>query len=70
MNYNAPDELPLGFGMALAMNPEAMKAFAALPELGQKQYLDRASNVSSRDEMDALVRSLTATGSDQGGAIG
>lgn len=70
MNYNAKDELPMGFGMALAMNPEAMKAFSALPELGQKQYLDRASAVTSRDEMDSLVRSLTHIGGDQGGAIG
>lgn len=58
MNNNTPGELPLGFGMALAMNPEAMKAFSALPEAGQKQFIDRAGFVKSKPEMEALVRSL------------
>lgn len=58
-NNNPSADLPIGFGMALAMNPEAMKAFSSLPESGQKQFIDRAGFVKSKAEMEALVRSLT-----------
>lgn len=58
MNYNTPFDIPVGFGMALAMNSAAMKAFSSLPESGQRQYIERASFAKSREDMDALVRSL------------
>ena len=52
-------KVPIGFGMALAMNQPAMDAYAAMTE-GQKQdVLDRAHNVRSEQEMQALVASLT-----------
>ncbi|HHT53862.1 MAG TPA: YdeI/OmpD-associated family protein [Clostridiales bacterium] len=70
MNNKTADELPLGFGMALAMNPDAMKAFSSLPELGQKQYLERARAVKSKNEMEALVQSLASYGRGHSGMIG
>ena len=51
-------KVPIGFGMALAMNQPAMDAYAAMPE-GQKQaVLNRAHNVRSEKEMHELVASL------------
>ena len=53
-------ELPIGFGFALAQSPEAMQAFARLPEAGQNEIVQRARTVSSRDEMQALVNELSS----------
>lgn len=51
-------KVPIGFGMALAMNQPAMDAYAAMTE-GQKQdILNRAHNVRSEKEMHELVASL------------
>ncbi|NLW74794.1 MAG: YdeI/OmpD-associated family protein [Clostridiales bacterium] len=67
MNNKTADELPLGFGMALAMNPDAMKAFSNLPETGQQQYLERARAAKSKEEMEALVQSLADYTKGRGG---
>jgi len=53
------NDLPLGFSFALAQNPEAMKRFSNLPEPKQYELLQRASRVSSKDEMESLVNSLS-----------
>lgn len=58
MNQN---ELPLGFGFALAQNPEAMHYFASLPQAGQNEILRCAHGISSKGEMQALVNSLAKT---------
>ncbi len=51
-------KVPIGFGMALAMNQPAMNAYAAMTE-GQKQnILNKAHNVRSEKEMYSLVASL------------
>ena len=57
MNRN---DVPLGFGFALVQNPEAMKYFSALSEEKQSEILQQARSVSSRDEMQSLVASLSA----------
>lgn len=41
------DELPIGFTMELAMNPEAMSRFSGLTEPEQKQVVNRARNIMS-----------------------
>ena len=55
MEQNA---LPLGFGMALAQQPDALNVFAALPKARKDEIIQRAHSVSSKDEMQALVQSL------------
>ncbi|MCI2057245.1 MAG: hypothetical protein LKJ86_08890 [Oscillibacter sp.] len=52
-------ELPLGFGMALAQYPDAMKKFTALSETEQSEILQRVHAVSSKDEMRSLVNELS-----------
>lgn len=56
------EDLPIGFGMALAQVPEAMQTFSRLSAAQQHSMIVRAHSVNSRREMHALVRSLTHTG--------
>ena len=49
------DELPIGFTMELAMNPEAMSRFSGLTEPEQKQVVNRARNITSHEEMRNYV---------------
>ena len=51
--------MPLGFGFALAQNPEAMKNFSNLPEARKNEILRQAHSISSKGEMQSLVNSLT-----------
>lgn len=57
MNQN---EIPLGFGFALAQNPEAMEHFSTLSAERRSEVLQKAHSVTSKQEMKALVNSLTA----------
>ena len=57
MDYTS---LPMGFSAALAQNPEAMKRFFDLPESQRATILQQVQEVSSRGEMDALVRGLSS----------
>ena len=54
-------KVPIGFGMALAMNAPAMEAYAAMSETQKQAVLDRAHHARSEAEMHRLVSSLTET---------
>lgn len=54
------NEVPLGFGFALAQDPEAMQKFASMPEQKRQVILQKAQNVSDKNEMQTLVHNLTA----------
>lgn len=56
MNQN---DIPLGFGFALAQNTEAMERFSALSAERRSEVLQKAHSVTSKQEMKALVNSLT-----------
>lgn len=58
-------ELPLGFGMALAQNPEAMERFAALPESEKLEIINGTHSVSSKQEMQQYVERLCGYGGIQ-----
>ena len=51
-------ELPLGFGMALAQHPDAMARFAAMSEAEQKAFVDGVYAVQSKREMQAYIEQL------------
>ncbi len=51
-------KVPIGFGMALAMNQPAMNAYSAMTEQQKQDILNRAHNVRSEREMHNLVASL------------
>lgn len=52
------DEVPLGFSMALAQNPDAMQKFAMLSEEKKKQIIDGTHSVKSRQEMHEYVNKI------------
>lgn len=53
------DKVPIGFGVALAMDYTAMEAYAALTEEQKQQVLDRARNARSEEEMRQIIASVT-----------
>ncbi len=53
------NEMPVGLMMTLAENEPAMRRFAALSEQERSQLVNRSMQADSRDEMQAIVRSLT-----------
>lgn len=59
MDHN---EMPLGFGFALAQNPKAMEKFSNLSEAEQTAILQKAHAASSKTEMQSLVNTLSAQG--------
>ncbi len=51
-------KVPIGFGMALAVNEPAMNAYSAMTEEQKQAILNKAHNVRSEQEMHDLVASL------------
>ncbi len=49
------DEVPLGFGMALAQNEKALAAFGRMDERQKQRVLYDARHVRSREEMQNVV---------------
>lgn len=60
-------DIPLGLGMALAQNTEALKAFAALSIPQQQDFIENAHSIGSSSEMRAYVNTLTANGGKNDG---
>ena len=52
------DEMPLGFAMALAMNPDAMEIFSTLSEVEKKEIIEGTHTVKSKEAMHEYVSSL------------
>ncbi len=48
-------EMPIGFGMALAQRPEAMKKFINLSENIKHEIINGTHTVSSKEEMQRYV---------------
>ncbi len=48
-------EIPIGFGMALALRPEAMQKFASLSNSKQQEIIDGTHKVNSKQEMRKYV---------------
>lgn len=51
-------KVPIGFGMALAMNQSAMNAYAAMTEDQKQAILNKAHNARSEQEMRQIVNSI------------
>ena len=52
------DEMPIGFGIALAQNPDAMQRFAMLDENEQQKLIDGTHAIRSREEMHRYVNQI------------
>ena len=51
-------KVPIGFGMALAVNEPAMNAYFQMTEEQKQEILNKAHNVRSEEEIHDLVNSL------------
>jgi hypothetical protein len=51
-------KVPMGFGMALSMNPFALNVYSSMTEEEKVAILNRAHNAKSEKEMHAIVDSL------------
>ncbi len=51
-------EIPVGFAMALAMNPRAMQTFASLSEDKKQAIIEGTHSVKNKDEMHRYVDTL------------
>ncbi len=51
-------KVPIGFGMALAVNEPAMNAYAAMTEEQKQAILEKAHNARSEKEMHQIVNIL------------
>ena len=54
--------LPLGFGMALAVNERAMQAYAGLTESEKEHIIMKCKDAKSKQEMRDIVNSLVPDG--------
>ncbi len=52
------NEMPVGLGMALAMNPEAMQKFASLSETKKQEIINGTHTISSKAEMKQYVENI------------
>ena len=48
----------IGFGMALAMNANALNAYSAMTEMQKQEILDKAHHARSEREMHEIVNSI------------
>ncbi|MGN0551007.1 MAG: hypothetical protein ACI4I4_04090 [Acutalibacteraceae bacterium] len=56
------NDLPLGLGMALAKNIEALNRFSALTPTQKQNFINRTHSITNKKEMDRLVMELTTNG--------
>lgn len=54
------DEMPIGFTMALAQNPDAMQKFAMLNEDKKREIVAGTHSIKSKDEMHRYVTNLVS----------
>lgn len=54
------NEIPVGFGMTLAQNPEAMQKFALLSEDKKQEIVAGTHAVKSKEEMHRYVERLVS----------
>lgn len=51
-------QLPIGLGLSLAMNQNAMDRFSNMTEAEKEQAIAKSRKVKSKREMDRIVSSL------------
>lgn len=56
---NLLSEVPIGFGMALAQNLDAMNSFANLDKDKQQEVINKTTGIHSKQEMQQFVSSLS-----------
>ncbi len=52
------NEMPVGFAMALAMNPKAMQQFSTFSEARKQEVIVGTHSIKSKEEMHRYVNAL------------
>ncbi|MDE5973706.1 MAG: hypothetical protein K2G73_03450 [Eubacterium sp.] len=52
-------DLPIGFGMALAQNENAMKQFESLSSSQKEAIINKTRKINSKNEMQCFVNCLS-----------
>lgn len=52
-------EIPIGLGMALAQNLDAMSYFSSLPESRKQEIINRTHQIGSKEEMRQFVSHMS-----------
>ena len=60
--FDGKIEMPMGLGMALARNTEAMAYFATLTPAHQREIIEHTHTITSKKEMQRFVDSLAKGG--------
>ena len=58
MNILNNDEIPIGLGMALARNLNAMQVFASLDGASRENVIQRSHLANSKQDMESIVNDL------------
>ena len=56
--FNPLTDLPMGFGMALVQDVDAMEHFSSLSPDEQRRVIDGTHSIHSKPEMQSYVHSL------------
>lgn len=59
-NMNSPlnDDIPMGLGMALAKNLDAMQMFTEMSVEKQQEVINKTHSIKSKKEMQSFVNSI------------
>lgn len=60
MSFLNDQAVPLGFGMALSQNLNAMDKFSHMTESEKEEFLNRARDAKSKKDMNAIVSELSS----------
>lgn len=52
------EDMPIGFGLSMAMDQQAMKSFSQMDEKERESWLARAGQAKSRSEMEQLLAQM------------
>jgi len=55
--FDSP-EMPMGLGMALIRNPEALRKYSSLSPDQKRALIDRTHLISSKQDMEVFVDSI------------
>lgn len=61
MIHDDENELPLGFGIALAKNNSAMEYFSTLTPAHRREVIAHTHTIRSKEEMERFVAELDKT---------
>lgn len=62
-NYANGSEIPIGLGMALAQNLEAMNYFSSLNKEQKQNVIEQTHTIRSKEEMQQFVSHITENNS-------